>query len=1378
MRSRVKALRGAAVAAVVATAAALLAAPTAHAQPADHVIRLNAAQLAKLSDKYIPRTDGTPGLVAAAASGGSSAADATGATTPSGSATPGSASDGTSAAAGSATTSIGEQTNWQTARGAASTLALHGTGDWVGIFSGGSVTRYDAHGNPVWQRTAHSLYTDWQAKAQVSYLAQEFTPVLYEGYDPYQPSSIGTHPYAQGDFNDDGVADVAVAYSVGDSPPRPFTSPGSTLRSGTFVSVLDGRTGAMLWHKLVPGYVGSMLVQDVRLIVADRTGPDWYGNPVAEQGDSRSSLTAYSFSRGSAGSLTGHADWTYSTHAPWAMWSDVEPLTGGRITAGWTDTPMGLGNPRPPAGHVLVIDAADGHVSVDTKTPGYPRIVHQDPGSDRVLVAEQNDPFDAVRWDLTAYDTHSGARSVLASRNGTIPEAFLVNGQAHGDEARYAVAELGIDPVTLADGQSTVSGWDEHGTTVWSHQTASTVGGANAPTLALEFDPSGHGQVIAAVADGTAVSAATPEGIYHMQLLAYDATDGKAMWRREGDVTGDQVTRYQGRLLTVGYDATAWSIDPQHGGATALPLLGDLYSAAATDVNGDGVNDLIVGGQSHGVFALDGRSLKSATPRILWHSGVSAAVHQVQVADVADREGTMASRVVAATSHGIAVLDPRTGRVLSDVATGAFQYGVAVTSGEIVATGTQGVSAYTADGTARWTYRPAGTEDKQVTYATPATDGKGHVYLEYGGMRSAFGTGASDPAPTAVALDTAAGTQLWSEQPVGASATWIEQQAGAFASPAIPGANGHGVAFAFGGDKPATREHRVQIVDGTTGKVLSERESTGAPTFQGFAASQKYGLVELHAFLMTVYPSDGSAPYDIHTIPNAQQAVFAVTTGGAETFVAGVGGLEQYAQPFPDVSPNFVSSTSEAFSQFAGLVTPVDLTGGGTATELVGLPRDWAAYDLNQNTGGYGSDMIATDHFPHGVTVQQIDDTSKATEGAPKAAPRAPTATTAAAEAPAGPVNDPQLPKGTATPSLKIHSSLQVSPGDTAETTRGYTPQQIRARLGLTGDGSGQTIAIVDAYDYPTAASDLNHFAGHFGLPQTCDSVPAGTDCFDFQQVYADGTQPPANANWEEEEALDIEWAHAVAPHAKIVLVEAADASAAGLYRAVDKAAALHPAAVSNSWGMSEFSEESFYDGHCKLADAVCTQSTGDAGYPAGYSSTNPNALAIGGTTLQLDADGNTLGETAWSSTGGGLSYFEKRPAYQDGVQSAPFRATPDVSFVADPATGVAVYTTATGRALWLEVGGTSLSAPVWGALLTAADQLRATAGKPHLAVAGPDGDTAHADVYALGGKLNDVTSGSNGLCGAECTAGPGYDTVTGLGSPLAGVDTALAAMK
>lgn len=1387
MRPAGQALRGGAVAAVLAAATALLSAPAVHAAPVAHpTVRLNAKQLAKLSAKYTRRTDGTPGFVAAAAAGDASS---TGSATASPAAPSATAAPAT---APSATTSIDESTTWESARGSVSTLALEGTQDWVALSSGGSVTRYDAKGDPVWQRTSGSLYTDWQVKAKIAYQPQAFNPVMSEGYDPYEPGSSGRHPFAQADFNGDGVADIAVAYSVGQYPARPFTSPGSDLPSGTFVNVLDGRTGRMLWHQLLPGYVGSLLAQDGKLVVADTTGPDWGDDPVATQGDSRSSLLAYAFTAKKGGDLAARKAWTYSTGAPWADWTDVEPMDDGRIAVGWTDTPLGLGSPRPAAGHVLVVSTAGGKALVDTETPGYPRIVQQDPGSDRVLVAEQNDPYDAVRWDLTAVDAETGARSVLASREGTIPEDFVVNGQAHGKQARYAVAELGIN-ADLSDGQSTVSGWDESGDTVWSRQTSSTVGNPDAPTLSLSYDPSGHGRIFAAVADNVEDSAAHPEGVYNTQLLALDARDGSMEWRRDGDVTGDQVTPYQGGLLSVGEDLDAWTLDKADGKATDLPLFGENYGAAAVDVNGDGVKDLITGGQSHGLFALDGRSLKSATPTVLWHTAVSAAVHQVQVAPVVDKHGRTAPRIVAATSHGFAVLDPATGRVGADVTTGAFQYGLTVADGAIVATGSSDVAAYTADGTRLWDYRPAGVGGKQVLYSTPATDGRGKLFLEYGGARPAFGTGASDPAPTAVALDATTGTQLWSERPSNAavaSATWIQQQAGAFASSAIPGADGRGVAFAFGGDKPATGKHRVQIVDGTTGKVLSERDSTGANTFQGFAASQRYGLVELHSFQMTLYPANGGTPFDISTLPNDQSAVFATTTGGEETFVGAVGGLEQYDQPFPTDPSDYLDSTSEDFSLYAGSAVAMDLT-GGRATDIVGLPMDNAAYDLSLNVGGFGSDMIAPDSFPHGVTVQQVTDSARPATAATRPVQPQDDRTTpqdlaarqrgeqTGSASTAAPFTGATLPTAAAVaPPVEVRSSVAASPDDTDEPTRGYTPQQIQARLGLTGDGTGQTIAIVDAYDYPTAESDLNHFADHFGLPQTCDSVPAGTGCFDFQQVYADGTRPAANAGWEEEEALDIEWAHSVAPHAKIVLVEAADASAAGLYAGVDAAAALHPAVVSDSWGMPEFSGEAFYDGHCRLADSVCVQSTGDAGYPAGYSSTSPYALAIGGTNLQLDAAGNTLGESAWSSTGGGLSYFEKRPAYQKGVQSSTYRATPDVSFVADPNTGVAVYTSAGGSPVWMEVGGTSLSAPAWAAVISGADQLRAEAGKAHLAVAGPHGDTAHTDVYALGSKLNDITSGSNGLCGAECTAGPGYDTVTGLGSPLAGVDTALAAMK
>jgi hypothetical protein len=138
----------------------------------------------------------------------------------------------------------------------------------------------------------------------------------------------------------------------------------------------------------------------------------------------------------------------------------------------------------------------------------------------------------------------------------------------------------------------------------------------------------------------------------------------------------------------------------------------------------------------------------------------------------------------------------------------------------------------------------------------------------------------------------------------------------------------------------------------------------------------------------------------------------------------------------------------------------------------------------------------------------------------------------------------------------------------------------------------------------------------------------------------------PGGSDWDAETALVVEWVHAAARLAHIVLVESASDVDADMYRAVDAAAALHPAAVSMSWGGNgEFSEQDFYNGHCLLTASVCMESSGDAGNPAGYGATAPDVLSIGGTSLRLDAAGNTLGQAAWNGSGGGVSYFEPRRA-------------------------------------------------------------------------------------------------------------------------------------
>jgi subtilase family serine protease len=339
----------------------------------------------------------------------------------------------------------------------------------------------------------------------------------------------------------------------------------------------------------------------------------------------------------------------------------------------------------------------------------------------------------------------------------------------------------------------------------------------------------------------------------------------------------------------------------------------------------------------------------------------------------------------------------------------------------------------------------------------------------------------------------------------------------------------------------------------------------------------------------------------------------------------------------------------------------------------------------------------------------------------------------------------------------------------------GYTATELRAYLRLTGTGAGQTVAIVDAFDDPYAASDVNAYSAQFGLPRACAGQRTGK-CFSLRVVHPFGNGG-LDTGWVLEESLDVDMVHAVAPDASIVLVEARSNTNTAMFRALGYAAGLHPAVISNSWGTAEFPKESRDDHYCRLASAVCTFSTGDAGNPGEYPAYSPDVIAVGGTELSLTAAGGVVSETGWTegfespgTTGGGVSAYEPRPAYQDHADRYAGRGTPDVSFDADPTTGVAVYSAALGG--WLEVGGTSVGAPAWAGILAAADQLRAAAGAAPLAETGHEAQKA---LYHLASGLYDVTTGSNGACGAICTAGPGYDFVTGLGSPRPGIDTALA---
>jgi hypothetical protein len=389
-----------------------------------------------------------------------------------------------------------------------------------------------------------------------------------------------------------------------------------------------------------------------------------------------------------------------------------------------------------------------------------------------------------------------------------------------------------------------------------------------------------------------------------------------------------------------------------------------------------------------------------------------------------------------------------------------------------------------------------------------------------------------------------------------------------------------------------------------------------------------------------------------------------------------------------------------------------------------------------------------------------------------------------------------------AAPTYIVHRPAGTQPYQSAGPV-GFTPQQIQTAYGINqlygiiGNGSGQTIAIVDSYDDPalvdsTAAnfnsSDLHQFDVQFGLPDP----PSFLKLNQTGGTTLPGTDPAGKSpkSWEGEEALDVEWAHAIAPGANIILFEANTASASDQNTAIATAAAYPGVSVvSMSFGGPEMntdpSQNSLFTTPAGHQGVTFVASSGDIGsyepppnsttVAVNYPAASPNVLGVGGTSLVLNADNSYNSETAWGNgtksgtlggSGGGISQFEPEPAFQQSVQNTGHRTVPDVAFDADPTTGVAVYDSYDNGAAtpWDQAGGTSLAAPSWAGLIAIVDQGVVAAGGTTLDGATQTLPRLYNLYQAKPSDFHDITSGSNGAY----TAGPGYDEVTGLGSPAA----------
>ncbi len=332
----------------------------------------------------------------------------------------------------------------------------------------------------------------------------------------------------------------------------------------------------------------------------------------------------------------------------------------------------------------------------------------------------------------------------------------------------------------------------------------------------------------------------------------------------------------------------------------------------------------------------------------------------------------------------------------------------------------------------------------------------------------------------------------------------------------------------------------------------------------------------------------------------------------------------------------------------------------------------------------------------------------------------------------------------------------------------GMTPAQIRSFYNLPSTGGSKAIAIVDAYHYPTALNDFNVFSGQFTLPKETSANPLASTNQVFQVVYASGRQPRTDSSWALEAALDIEWAHAMAPSAKIVLVEAASNSFADLLAAVDKASQIVRSAgggeVSMSWGGSEFSGETGYDSHFPTKTGVVYfAASGDTGGQTIWPGTSPYVVSAGGTSITTDKSGMVVvSETGWSGSGGGPSLYESIPSYQGVIANivGSQRGAPDFSFDADPNTGVAVYDTTRyqGYKGWWVVGGTSAASPALAGIVNLA-----STSSGHFSSDSYDELTTIYSNLGNSNDFRDITSGSAG----SYTAVGGWDFVTGVGSNL-----------
>ncbi|OKJ62005.1 hypothetical protein AMK27_13950 [Streptomyces sp. CB02009] len=868
-------------------------------------------------------------------------------------------------------------------RGMGATVPLGTRGEYFTFNSMGYVQRHAADDGETWARTSSSFFTDWQVKPTQVWRVEPYPAQILMGYNAVSPfSATSDSGYSTGDLTGDGTPDVVFSAQVGTNPyPRPFTVPGSTLNTGTFVTVLDGKTGRTLWSKL---YNRASLVKivDGTLLVAD--APRMSGDPKVPA-TATLTLTGIRFSAAADGTLTPARTWTYDTgEARRANWGDIQDLGKGRVAVSWN---LAKGTGVAARGRVLVLDTADGSVTWQTDSMLYARQLRVDTDRKRLVAIEQADATDAVRYEVAAYDLKAGLRATLDSRENVVPTALTVGDLGAKAGAEYAVAESSLDE-NLWINASTVRVVDgtDAGEVLWSSTVKRNAGnGKDGPSVwGLRV---ADGSLITSAQDDRAMDDAENRGGLRYASLTVFSGKGAVKWQSKGVAAApmyqDVHTDARGthvRIVDQGQNVRTFKLGNGKAESVA-PLQGDIAYAKGADLDKDGASDLIMGGSSNGVWAYSGPSLADGgTPRRLWRATVPGAVHDIETGDV---DGDGRTEIVVAADTATVVLDGRTGRTLATIEAPEGQFVRSTTLADLNGDGeldllvpTDALRAYHGDGHALWTYRaPADAGD--VRFADPSVN-DGRVYASYASL-GAFDLEA--PVTNAVALNAATGKVRWSVAPkapetaVGGIRTVIPNE-GVFASAEIPYADGHAVVYLWAVTAPIkwdtaalSPQNFFEIRDGRTGEVLHSGLAGGLWTHNSYFAKDG-ALYEGGTASFRRYRANGDDTTQFVT-PQSYGGGFLTGPGGRPLLGAGAeGGLYLWDPSILDSEDSWAPSVGSigalagARNHFAG-----DLDGDGV-DEVLTLNSD--DHGRDRAAALFGGGYFVTDNGIHQVTTYKL----------------------------------------------------------------------------------------------------------------------------------------------------------------------------------------------------------------------------------------------------------------------------------------------------------------------------------------------------------------------------------------------------------------------